>query len=150
MRKLNSLIQGPGPCLILHGKYSLMRTPMSAQCLPNICLISAQFLPNVCPMSAQCLPNVPYVCLMSLVSAQCPLILPNVISSDMFLFYYRNHFTCAYLCNGLDELCSNFVNTLTTENCKTITNNGQGLVKTSSFNKNAVKVWSNEMIQKGL
>jgi len=59
-----------------------------------------------------------------------------------------NQFTCAYLCNGLDEFCSNFVNTQTTENCKTITNNGQGLVKTSSLNKNAVKVWSNQEVQK--
>ena len=67
-----------------------------------------------------------------------------------FLFYHRNQFTCAYLCNGLDESCSNFVNTQTTENCKTITNNGQGLVKTSSLNKNAVRVWSNQEVQKGL
>ena len=69
---------------------------------------------------------------------------------EIFLFYHRNQFTCSYLCNGLDELCSNFVNTLTTENCKTITNNGQGLVKTSSRNKNAVLVWSNQEVQKGL
>ena len=65
------------------------------------------------------------------------------------IVFYRDQFTCAYHCTKLDE-CTNFVDTLTTENCKTITNNGQGLVKTSKLNQDAVRVWSNQAVQKGL
>ena len=62
----------------------------------------------------------------------------------------RDQFTCAYHCNELDEMCTNFADTLTTEDCKAITDNGQGLVKTSKLNQNAVRVWSNQEVQKGL
>ena len=62
----------------------------------------------------------------------------------------RDQFTCAYHCNKLDESCANFADTLTTEDCKAITDNGQGLVKTSKLNQNAVRVWSNQEVQKGL
>ena len=63
---------------------------------------------------------------------------------------HRDQFTCAYHCNKLDESCTNFADTLTTEDCKAITDNGQGLVKTSKLNQNAVRVWSNQAVQKGL
>ena len=72
-----------------------------------------------------------------------------LINNSFLILAHRDQFTCAYHCNKLDE-CTNFVDTLTTENCKTITDNGQGLVKTSKLNQDAVRVWSNQAVQKGL
>ena len=96
---------------------------MSAQYQLNVC----PCLPNICPMSAQCpqFPlNVPYVCLMFLISAQCPICLPNVlnfypmsfavksrISSDMFFLNIRTGRI------GFDHLpCLNFKSTVWTVN----------------------------------
>lgn len=63
---------------------------------------------------------------------------------------HRDQFNCAYHCNKLGESCTNFVDTSTTEDCKAITENGQGLVKTSKLNQKAVRVWSKQVVQKGL
>ena len=69
----------------------------------------------------------------------------------MIFFVVSNEWNCAHICtkSGSDS-CSNFVDTPSTKNCKTITDGGQGLVKTSPFNQKAVKVWSTEILETGL
>ena len=62
-----------------------------------------------------------------------------------FLLLLRNEFTCASFCTAAkEESCTNFHTNPGTGNCESISNGGQGLVKTSSSNPKAIKIWTNE------
>ena len=60
-----------------------------------------------------------------------------------FLLLIRNEeFTCASFCTAEEESCTNFHTG--TGNCASVLDGGQGLVKTSSSNPKAIKIWTNE------
>ena len=63
-----------------------------------------------------------------------------------FLLLIRNEFTCAasFCTAAEEESCTNFHTNPGTGNCESILNGGQGLVKTSSLNPKAIKIWTNE------
>ena len=62
-----------------------------------------------------------------------------------FLLLIRNEFTCAAsFCTAEEESCTNFYTNPGTGNCASVLDGGQGLVKTSSSNPKAIKIWTNE------